>query len=184
MNGPSSHLDLQSSHRCIYPAKLVTLMLFSSTFVGSGMAQVDGFTPFPDSFPGYIVPAIVIPGMCLLFCGMAGLVFCCARKNCGYSTSRVTTLNAGEVPTQQVIHPQATSSANTSQPNPYPVQSNYPQPVPSQPPYTEPQRVPLPEATLHQGDAPPGYVEAIKFTTVTVNIDGRQNVTSATDKPS
>ena len=190
MNGPRCYLDRQSSHRCIHPARLVTLVLFSSTLVASGMAQ---------SSSGAIIPAIVVPLMFLLFCGGVVGMFCCffciayANRN---SASRVTTFNARERPTQQVIYPQTTPSAGGINPTqqviypqatpsaggfqPYPVQSNYPQPVPSQPPYTEPQQVSLPEATLHQGDAPPGYAEAVGF--ATVNIDGQQTVTSATDK--
>ena len=174
MNGPRTHLDLQSSHRCIHPARLVTLVLFSSTLVASGMAQVDSFT---------IVPATVIPVIFLLFCGVAGLMLCCiccaafAKRN---SASRVTTFNARERPTQQVFYPQATPSASGSQP--YPVQSNYPQPVPSQLAYPVPQQVSLPEATLHQGDAPPRYEEAFRYTTV--NIDGQQNVISKAETPS
>ena len=171
VDGPRTHLDLQSSHRCIHPARLVTLVLFSSTLVESGMAQVDSFV---------ILLAVITPLSFLLICGFIAIIFCCiccivhADKN---STSNVNTFNARERPTQQVIYPQATPSAFSSQP--YPVQSNYPQPVPSQPAYTEPQQVSLPEATLHQGDAPPGYEEAVRFTTV--NIVGQQNVTSATD---
>ena len=68
------------------------------------------------------------------------------------------------------------TAASGSQPA-YPVPSSYPQPVPlsyPQPvpssypqfPLPEPQQVSLPKATLHQGDAPPGYSEAVGMTTV------------------
>ena len=174
MNGPRTHLDLQSSHRCIHPARLVTLVLFSSTLVACGMAQADAHV---------LVPAILIPGT-IIFCPAYYFsIICCilcienARINRRRAT-RATTFNARVRPVQQSFYPQATPSDGGSQP--HPVQSNYPQPVPSQPPYTEPQQVSLPEATLHQGDAPPGYEEAVKFTTV--NIDGQQNETSAIDQ--
>ena len=167
MNDPSSHLDLESFR-----------------------AQEDEST---------LVFAILFPLMFFLFCVTIGGTICCvccavfANKN---RASHVTTFNARERPTQQVIYPQTTPTAGGINPpiqqvifpqatpsaggsQPYPVQSNYPQPVPSQPPYTEPQQVSLPEATLHQGDAPPGYEEAVDYTTV--NID---SVTSETGIPS
>ena len=150
----NDHIDLQNSHRCIHPARLVTLVLFSSTLVASGMAQADGTT---------LTVLILLPVIFLCICWACGFMFCCIIC-CSYLNGKS---DARERPTQQVIYPQATPSAGGSPP--YPVQSNYPQPVPSQPPYTEPQQVSLPEATLHQGDAPPRYEEAVGF--ATVNID-------------
>ena len=205
MNGPRSHLGLQSSHRCIHPARLVTLVLFSSTLVASGMAQTDSFV---------LIPAILVPAMfCVGFmiCGIMCSCICCKfvkvkRDN----AARATMVHNATRPTQQlqVIYHQQTPSAFSLQL--YPVQSNYPQSVPSEPARTEPQQgiylqttpsaggsqpypnypqlvpsqpaypvpqqISLPEATLHQGDAPPGYEEAVGFTTV--NIDGQQTGTS------
>lgn len=61
---------------------------------------------------------------------------------------------------------------------PYPAQSHsapqpHPQNTQTQAVFSEPQQVSLPEATLHQGDAPPGYEEAIRMKSVV--IDGDQN---------
>ena len=128
--------------------------------------------------------------MLLVPCAMFGgiiCIFCCSLYRNASTGSNSTTFNARERSTQQVIYSHSTPAGSGSQP--YPAQSNYPQsypappqtyPVPSQLAYTEPQQVSLPEATLHQGDAPPGYAEAVVMTTVAV--DGQQTV--ATELPS
>ena len=148
MNGPR---DLQSSHRCIHPARLVTVVLFSSTLVASSMAQ--------SGSSNVLIPAILVP---VVFCVGLMLViscFCCKFINMNRRRiARATMVENATRPTPQVFYPQATPSAGG--PRPYPVQPNYPQPVPSQPAYTEPQRVPL---LRHEGDAPPRYEEAVNF---------------------
>ena len=177
MKQPSSQ---KSSFQCVNPARYVTFVLLSSALLsGSCVTAQDDF---------FIVPAIVVPLMFVFFFGFVGMIICiiCCIIFANRNANR-TTFNARERPAQQVIYQgQATSAGGVTQP--YPAQSNYPQsypappqtyPVPSQLAYSsvpEPQQVSLPEATLHQGDAPPGYAEAVVMTTVAV--DGQQTVAS------
>ena len=180
MKHKSNHPALLGSFQYVHPARYVTMLLFFTTLVVSCAAQSDTVT--------IAVPVTIVSLVTFGMCGFVVCIMCCIIvKNRNMQNPR-TTFNAREVSTQQVIYSHSTPASGGSQP--YPAQSNYPQtypappqtyPVPSQtypvPPqlaYTEPQQVSLPEATLHQGDAPPGYTEAVVMTTVAVN--GQQTV--------
>ena len=142
---------------------LAKLFLITSTLFGTSLAQSS------FSAGSFFISIAIFVGiacfMCVLFWGFVGGIVCFIKSRQA-SLTRIP-CNARERRTQQLFYPQATPSAGGSQP--YPVQSNYPQPVPSQ-------QVSLPEATLHQGDAPPGYEEAVRMKTV--DIDGEQHIQS------
>ena len=179
MKQKSNHQTPLGSFQCVHPARYVTMLLFFTTLVGRCAAQSTTIV-----VPVTIAILIVFGAFGFIFCFICLIVINRKRQN----RHTTTTFNARERPTgsvtQQVIYSHSTPAGGGSQP--YPVQSNYPQtypvppqtyPVPSQLAYTEPQQVSLPEATLHQGDAPPGYTEA-----VVMAIDGQQTV--ATELPS
>ena len=161
---------LLGSFQYVHPARYVAMLLFFTTLVGSCAAQSD-------------LPVILIPVIAVIFMfGGFGSIFCIFFFCCLILvTNRNMNRRSRERSAQQVNYPQTRSTGGGPRPYPvqpsypqsYPVQSNYPQThpvppqtypvVPSQLAYTEPQPVSLPEATLHQGDAPPGYEEAINY---------------------
>ena len=166
-----SESDIQSSAVTVGRIVIVSPLLILTTLFGTCSAQ-NGDTVLDASFFLPVIIFVVIACvMCVLFWVCVCGIVCFTKSR----TSAVTRIphNVRERSTQQVIYPHAGGGSQ-----PYPGQSNYPQsyPVPSQLAYTEPQQVSLPEATLHQGDAPPGYEEAIRMKVV--DIDGEQHVQS------
>ena len=166
------HSLLQSSSLPTSLAGTVSLFLILATLTGKCEAQ--------PSFPGSSITIYVIifvavgVFMCLLFWGcVCCMVYIFSRQQ---PTRTIQYTHNHQPQTHQGVHPQSQYPSGSQ---PYPrqtyhhPQSGYPAystPTP-QPTATELQPVSLPEATLYQGDAPPGYEEAVRMRTVDFESD-------------
>ena len=144
---------------------LVSLLLIFISLIGRCQAQTN--------FVITIVPIILIVSVILCFCCCVCVACLCNAKQ---RRSNATKLPS-ETTAQTINHPE--QAPYHSQP-PY-VHNQLQDYVPPStrvlyPPQEEqdssqnvatapPEPVPLPDATLHEGDAPPGYEEALRMTT-------------------
>ena len=143
------------------PVWIVSLLLILSTLVGTCEAQNGSSFFFLPLVLFFVIAAV----MCFVFWGcVCGIAWFSKNSRARVSSQTVQyTYNARQ--SNQGIYPRSQVGSA------YPVQSHYPQSSVPYPPstrqtVTEAQPVSLPEATLHQGDAPPGYEEAIRMKTV------------------
>lgn len=162
--------NLSSTQR---PVILVSLLTVLITLVGKCEAQ--------NAFTVTLTPIIVIVGIILCFCCCVCCACICHAKQrvtnsskypqsteISYSTNtpyegaeypQSHTLQGYIPPSSRVLYSaQDPNDQNSSQAN-----------TPAEATNSEP--VSLPEAMLHQGDAPPGYEEAIRMTTANELVD-------------
>ena len=165
------HSSLQSSFLPTSTAGTVSLFLILAILIGKCEAQ----NSFNSSIITYVVIFVAVAiFMCLLFwCCVGCMIYMCNRQQ----PTRTIQYTYNHQPQRgQGVYPQSQYPSGSQ---PYPGQTyNHPQsgypaystPT-SQPTATELQPVSLPEATLHQGDAPPGYEEAVRMRTVDLECD-------------
>ena len=139
----SNTLNRLNSKSVVSPTLLIWLT-FVSLF-GKCRAQ--------DGDIGFTVPLIVMLAGCSMFC------FCfwiCFTAICYSHQQKKNNI--------QVLPPPNATTAQYTFNLQRQCDLDYPQSKPSAP-------VPLPEATLHQGDAPPAYEEAVGMKTVSHAVD-------------
>ena len=146
---------------------IANLVLILTALIGCCEAQSGG-----SGNSTFIILPVVIVGVvgCIIFfiicaCVCAIVCFTAGRSSQpNYNTRTVQyTYSAQQQQQRQVAGRLAAGGSYPVQSQRYPQSSSVPYPtsntVPEEP-------VSLPEATLHQGDAPPGYEEAIRMSTV------------------
>ena len=143
---------------------IANLVLILTTFIGHCEAQSDQ----TGSTISFILPVVIVAVVgCVMFfiiCACICTIVCFTANRSTQSNFNARTVQYTHSAQQQQQRSQVVGPGGS-----YPVQSQrYPQ---SSVPYPASNTVPetpvsLPEATLHQGDAPPGYEEAIRMTTV------------------
>ena len=137
---------------------VVKLFFFFSALTGSCKAQEDnsGLAIFIPVFVVLVVFSVYI--IFIMIC----VTVCCIKS----SSNRTGHTNGRYAHNGQRVHTNVQNCPVQS----YPVQTHgYPQANPiATETHEKPQEASLPEATLHKGDAPPGYKEAIKMTAVNI----------------
>ena len=170
-------LSRQNLNCTMSPTGLVTLLLVFISLVGNCEAQSN--VSFVAFVPFTVVLFIAFVCLCFWICFIIN-----RHKQRHITASRTTT-------TQYTYNAQRPNQATYPQSHagggqPYPLQSYvsssrvlYPPPTgagynTSQTIVSVPEPISLPEATLHQGDAPPGYEEAIRMTTINIEDQPKQ----------
>lgn len=165
------HTLLQSSSLPTSQAGTVILFLILSILTGTCEAQNGNFVG--DAITITVTLIVVAVVMCVVFCGcVCCVVYVCNQRQ--HSARTIQYTHNRQSQSHQGAYPQSQYPSGSQS---YPQQTyHYPQSghpaYPPQPTATvEPQPVSLPEATLHQGDAPPAYEEAIRMRTVDFESD-------------
>ena len=152
--------DIQSSSISVSSSGITSLFLLLTTLVGSCEAQqadssINTFIILPVTIVAIVVCLVFI------FCACVCAIICCSANRSSQSRTVQYTHNAQRQRVQVAGGSYPAQSHQSSVPYPTSSTGYTSQTVPQ-----APEPVSLPEATLHQGDAPPGYEEAIRMKTV------------------